>query len=145
LGDGGGSQQGQAFTVVTSIVASHSSTAGPVTLGLELFELASHLVDGLVELLHPVLKRGVLLGAVDRLVIPGVCERRGGGALEGELLPAGALQQALELSAPFGFPKEPPRQSTGPSYRPDDDPKHQGAAIGREGVTGLSHGLEEKN
>ena len=31
-------------------------------MGLQLFELAPHLVDGLVELLHPILKRGILLG-----------------------------------------------------------------------------------
>jgi len=114
-------------------------------LGLQLFELAPNLVDGLVELLHSILKRGVLLEAVGPMVSPGVGERRGGGALEGKLRPGGAMQQALELPAPFSLPQEPPGQATGPSHRPDDNPKDQGAAIGLGAFPGLSHGVNGEN
>jgi hypothetical protein len=80
--------------------------AGPITLDLQLFELTPHLVDGLVELLHSILKRGVL-ARVGPLLRYGfaVGERSGGGAVEGELRLSGALQQALELAAPFGLPQ----------------------------------------
>jgi len=92
------------FDWVASIVPSHASTAGLVPLGLQLFELAPHLVDGLVELLHPILERGVE-GGVGPLRRAGVGEGLGGGAAEGEVRPAGALRRSLELAAPFGFPQ----------------------------------------
>jgi hypothetical protein len=114
-------------------------------MGLQLFELTPHLVDGLVELLHPILKRGVLLGWLGPMVNPGVVERRRGGAVEGEVRSGGALHPALELPAPFRFLQEPPGQATGPSHGPDDNPKDQGAAIGLGVIPGLSHGVNGEN
>jgi len=114
-------------------------------MGLQLFELAPHLVDGLVELLHPILKRGVLLGWLGPMVNPGVVERRRGGAVEGEVRSGGALHPALELTAPFRFLQEPPGQATGPSHGPDDNPKDQGDAIGLGVIPGLSHGVNGEN
>jgi hypothetical protein len=114
-------------------------------MGLQLFELAPHLVDGLVELLHPILKRGVLMGWLGPMVNPGLVERHGGGALEGELRSGGALQHTLELPAPFRLLQEPPGKATGPSHGPDDNPKDQGAAIGLGVIPGLSHGVNGEN
>jgi hypothetical protein len=114
-------------------------------MGLQLFELAPHLVDGLVELLHPILKRGVLLGWLGPMVNTLIVEGRGGVALKGELCSGGALQHALELSAPFRLLQEPPGQATGPSHGPDDNPKDQGAAIGLGVIPGLSHGVNGEN
>jgi hypothetical protein len=79
------------------------------------------------------------------MVISKGVERLGGGAVEGEICSGGALQHALELSAPFHLLQEPPGQATGPSHGPDNNPKDQGAAIGLGVIPGLSHGVNGEN
>jgi hypothetical protein len=96
-------------------------------------------------LLHPILKGGFLLEWLDPMVNTQIVEGRGGVALKGEICSGGALQHALELSAPFRLLQEPPGQTTGPSYGPDDNPKDQGAAIGLGVIPGLSHGVNGEN
>ena len=79
------------------------------------------------------------------MVISKGVERLGGGAVEGEICSGGALQHALELSAPFHLLQEPPGQATGPSHGPDNNPEDEGAAIRLGMIPGLSHGVKGKN
>jgi hypothetical protein len=79
------------------------------------------------------------------MVIFEAVERRGGGALEGEICSGGALQHALELSAPFHLLQEPPGQATGPSHGTDNNPEDEGAAIRLEMFPRLSHGVNGEN
>jgi hypothetical protein len=91
------------------------------------------------------LKGGFLLEWLDPMVNSQSVEGRAGVALEGEFRSGGALQHALELSAPFRLLQEPPGQATGPSHGPDDNSKDQGAAIGLGVIPGLSHGVNGEN
>jgi hypothetical protein len=106
---------------------------------LQLLKLPAHVIDRLVELMHPFMQLTILLVAIEpaRLPLPGLA-RIGGCSL-----PSGHTQHALMAfmeAALFRLPQQPPAQPCGtensPSHGTDKD---RAAAVGGE-VSGVSHG-----
>ena len=118
-------------------------------LHLELLELASHLVDRLVELLHPLLQPRIGLGTA------------GGGSGQGahpigrhhrpQALAEPQGPERAALAAPIGFREQPPAQTGGPEHGPAEGREQQAAtgaagpvaAIGPGVSPGISHDRRE--